>query len=55
MASPSLGVVEVQVDEAIEMTGPAVANDPDGDRWTRHLDRLIDLYLDDAKRRRRHR
>jgi hypothetical protein len=32
-----------------------VANDPDGDRWTRHLDRLIDLYLDDAKRRRRHR
>jgi AcrR family transcriptional regulator len=32
-----------------------VANDPDGDRWTRHLDRLVDLYLDDAKRRSRHR
>jgi AcrR family transcriptional regulator len=30
-----------------------VANDPDGDRWTRHLDRLTDLYLDDATRRRR--
>jgi AcrR family transcriptional regulator len=28
-----------------------IANEPDGDRWTRHLDRLIDLYLDDAKRR----
>lgn len=24
------------------------SNDPGGDRWTRHLDRLIDLYLDDA-------
>jgi AcrR family transcriptional regulator len=28
-----------------------VANDPDGDRWTRHLDRLTDLYLDDAEHR----
>lgn len=33
--------------------GAQVANDPDGDRWIRHLDRLIDLYLDDASRRRR--
>ena len=32
-----------------------MSNDPGGDRWTRHLDRLTDLYLDDAKRRRRHR
>ena len=32
-----------------------VANDPDGDRWTRHLDRLTDLYLDDAEQRRAHR
>jgi AcrR family transcriptional regulator len=29
------------------------SNDPGGDRWTRHLDRLIDLYLDDARRRSR--
>jgi AcrR family transcriptional regulator len=29
------------------------SNDPGGDRWTRHLDRLVDLYLDDANRRRR--
>jgi AcrR family transcriptional regulator len=28
-----------------------VSNDPGGDRWTRHLDRLVDLYLDDAERR----
>lgn len=25
-----------------------VANDPGGDRWTRHLDRLVDLLVDDA-------
>ena len=24
------------------------ANDPGGTRWTRHLDRLVDLYVDDA-------
>jgi AcrR family transcriptional regulator len=29
------------------------ANDPGGVRWIRHLDRLIDLHLDDADRRRR--
>ena len=27
-----------------------LSNDPGGDRWTRHLNRLIDLYLDDARR-----
>jgi AcrR family transcriptional regulator len=27
-----------------------LSNDPGGDRWTRHLNRLIDLYLDDAGR-----
>jgi len=31
------------------------SNDPGGDRWTRHLDRLVDLYLDDATKRRRRR
>jgi hypothetical protein len=29
-----------------------MSNDPGGNRWVRHLDRLIDLYLDDADRRR---
>jgi AcrR family transcriptional regulator len=29
-----------------------LANDPGGRRWVRHLDRLIDLYLDDIERRR---
>jgi AcrR family transcriptional regulator len=27
------------------------SNDPGGDRWIRHLDRLIDLHLDDARTR----
>jgi len=27
------------------------ANDPTGDRWTRHLDRLVDLLVDDALNR----
>jgi AcrR family transcriptional regulator len=31
------------------------SNDPGGKRWIRHLDRLTDMYLDDAKRRRRRR
>ena len=32
-----------------------ISNDPGGDRWTHHLDRLTDLYLDYANRRRRDR
>jgi AcrR family transcriptional regulator len=35
------GIVETQM-----------ANDPGGTRWTRHLDRLVDLYVDDALARR---
>jgi AcrR family transcriptional regulator len=30
-----------------------VSNEPEGNRWVRHLDRLIDLYLDDATSRKR--
>jgi AcrR family transcriptional regulator len=30
-----------------------ISNDPRGDRWTRHLDRLADMYLDEPKTRRR--
>jgi AcrR family transcriptional regulator len=29
-----------------------LANDPGGDRWTRHVDEVIDMYLAHAKRRR---
>src|ERR1700676_3384939 len=31
------------------------SNDPGGNRWTRHLGRLIDLYVDDAIKRSKHR
>jgi AcrR family transcriptional regulator len=30
-----------------------ISNDPGGDRWTRHLNRLTDMYLDEVKQRRR--
>jgi AcrR family transcriptional regulator len=44
------------VDCIIAMVGGLIAaqmsNDPGGNRWVRHLDRLIDLYLDDATTRR---
>jgi AcrR family transcriptional regulator len=30
------------------------SNDPGGNRWTRHLNRLIDLYVDDSITRRKH-
>jgi AcrR family transcriptional regulator len=40
------------VDCFVAMVGGVVAaqssNDPGGDRWTRHLDRLVDLHLDHA-------
>ena len=32
-----------------------MSNDPGGNRWTKHLDRLIDLYVDDAITRSKHR
>lgn len=32
-----------------------ISNDPGGDRWTRHLDRLTDMYIDESERRRGHR
>jgi AcrR family transcriptional regulator len=42
------------VDCFVAMVGGVVAaqasNDPGGTRWTRHLDRLVDLYLDNPRR-----
>jgi AcrR family transcriptional regulator len=32
-----------------------LSNDPAGNRWTRHLNRLVDLYVDDAIERSKHR
>jgi AcrR family transcriptional regulator len=45
------------IDCFVAMVGGVVAaqnsNDPGGNRWVRHLDRLIDLYLDHLPIRRR--
>lgn len=39
------------IDCCIAMVGGLIdaqmSNDPEGDRWTRHLDRLVDMYLDE--------
>jgi AcrR family transcriptional regulator len=32
-----------------------LSNDPGGNRWTRHLNRLVDLYVDDVIKRSKHR
>jgi AcrR family transcriptional regulator len=44
------------VDCFVAMVGGLIAaqtsNEPGGNRWVRHLDRLIDLYLDDSMTRR---
>jgi AcrR family transcriptional regulator len=40
------------IDCIVAMVGGLIeaqlANDPDGTRWSRHLNRLVDLYVDDA-------
>ena len=52
------GVTEQgDVDCFVAMVGGLIAaqisNDSGGDRWSRHLDHLTDMYLDDAQRRTR--
>ena len=51
MANPS------DIDCFVAMVGglidAQISNDPGGDRWTRHLDRLTDMHLDEVKRRRK--
>jgi AcrR family transcriptional regulator len=46
---------EGDVDCFIAMVGGLIdaqmSNEPGGDRWTRHLDRLTDMYLDEVNRR----
>jgi hypothetical protein len=31
-----------------------LSNDPGGNRWARHLNRLVDLYIDDVLQRSRY-
>lgn len=45
------------IDCIVAMTGGIIeaqlSNDPGGNRWTRHLNRLVDLVIDDALARRK--
>lgn len=47
------------IDCVIAMVGglidAQISNDPGGNRWTRHLDRLVDMHIDEAERRRNRR
>ena len=45
------GDIDCVVAMVAGITEAQLANDPGGDRWTRHLDRLTDLYVDDALNR----
>ena len=51
----SEGDVDCFVAMVAGLVDAQISNDPGGDRWIRHLDRLTDMYLDDSKRKRRHR
>jgi AcrR family transcriptional regulator len=45
------GDIDCIVALAAGLMDAQVANDPTGDRWVRHTDRLIDLLVDDALKR----
>jgi AcrR family transcriptional regulator len=36
------------------LMGAQLSNEPGGNRWTRHLNRLLDLFIDDVLERSRH-
>ena len=45
------GDVDCMIAMVAGLINAQMSNDPGGNRWIRHLDRLIDLYLDDNNRR----
>lgn len=45
------GDVDCLVAMVAGLTEAQLANDPGGTRWVRHLDRLVDLYVNDALER----
>jgi AcrR family transcriptional regulator len=49
------GDVDCVVAMVAGLVDAQLSNDPGGDRWSRHLNRLVDLYVDDATARRKHR
>jgi hypothetical protein len=47
----SQGDVDCFVAMVAGLIDAQISNDPTGNRWTRHLNRLIDMYLDEVERR----
>ena len=48
------GDIDCMVAMVAGLMDAQTSNDPDGNRWTKHLDRLVDLYVDDAINRSTH-
>jgi AcrR family transcriptional regulator len=48
----SQGDVDCFVAMVAGLIDAQISNDPGGDRWIRHLDRLTDMHLDNARQRR---
>ncbi len=48
------GDIDAVVAMVAGLMAAQLSNDPGGTRWTRHLNRLIDLYLDDINTRSEH-
>jgi hypothetical protein len=46
------GDIDCVVAMTAGLTEAQLSNDPGGNRWLRHLDRLVDLLVDDAISRR---
>ena len=42
------GDIDCMVAMVAGLMDAQMSNDPGGNRWTKHLDRLVDLYVDDA-------
>jgi hypothetical protein len=42
------GDIDCMVAMVAGLMDAQMSNDPGGDRWTRHLNRLVDLFVDDA-------
>jgi hypothetical protein len=47
----SQGDVDCFIAMVAGLVDAQISNDPSGNRWTRHLNRLIDMYLDEVEGR----
>ena len=45
------GDIDCMVAMVAGLTDAQLSNEPTGDRWTQHLERMVDLLADDANER----